>query len=456
MISIMDSRVLDANSECLGVPVKSLMESAGKALAEIIDSECTGRTLIICGNGNNGGDGYTAAKFCKSNVTVTSFKKPKSPLCIEASNNIKSVPYEDVKLTDYNLIVDCVLGTGVEGNLRPEYTEYISSVNQAGIKVISCDVPTGFGTETLVKSDITVTFHDIKEGMSQDNCGKVVIADIGIPTEAIETVNSGDFLRYPVSKKDSHKGQNGRLLIIGGGPYIGAPVSSALSALRVGVDLVTVATPKTSFVPIASMSPAYMVKQLTSDVLCMDDVPLILKMSENVDAVLIGPGLGLDEKTIDAVRELVQRLEIPTVIDADGITAIANNIPRGKDLIFTPHGKELIRLIDNPSDDSLYDFCSMYGTVVRKGPVDLIYCSSKSRKNHTGCPAMTVGGTGDVLSGIIAGLRSKGMDSFDAACLGTHICGLAGERAFSEHSYGMTSVDVTDEIGHVLKERLHD
>ncbi len=456
MISVMDSRVLDANSECLGVSVKSLMESAGKALAEIIDSESAGKTLIICGNGNNGGDGYTAAKFCKSDITVASFKDPKSSLCIDASNNIKSIPYEKIELTDYDLIVDCVLGTGVEGSLRSEYVEYIRSVNQTEIKVISCDVPTGFGTEISIKPDITVTFHDVKEGMSQYNCGKIIVSDIGIPDDAASTVNRGDFLRYPKPRKNSHKGQNGRLLIIGGGPYIGAPVSAALSALRVGVDLVTIATPRTSFVPIASMSPAYMVRQLTSDVLCAEDIPLILDMSEKVDTVLIGPGLGLDEKTIEAIRELIHRLDIPTVIDADGITAIADKIPKGKDLIFTPHSRELIRLIENPTDSSLQEFCSQYGTVVRKGQMDIIYCSERSRKNLSGCPAMTVGGTGDVLSGIIAGLRSKGMKSFDAACLGAHICGLAGEKAFSEHSYGMTSADVTDEIGHVLKERLYD
>ena len=457
MITPLESRILDRNSECLGVSIGNLMENAGACLAGFVKDNSEGRVLFICGSGNNGGDGYAAYRHISGISDVCAFREPKSDLCREVSKGLKTIPYDGINLGKYRTIVDCVLGTGMSGKLRQEYSNYIKKINSSGKRIISCDVPTGFGTSEQVLPYATVTFHDMKEGMSRENCGIIEVCDIGIPKEAAEIVNKGDFLRYPVPGTDSHKGQNGRLVIVGGGPYIGAPIMAALSSLRAGTDLVTVMTPKSSFVPIAAHSPAYMVRSLSGNVLSPEDIPAIETACSKADAVLIGPGLGTAPETAETVRELVRRIEAPIVIDADGITCIKTDVPDLKNITLTPHSRELSSLIgkDDPSDEEVADFCKKKGCVIlRKGPVDRIYSPSRMRSNRTGTPGMTVGGTGDVLAGLVAGLISKGMDRFDAACLGAYISGAAGELAFDKHSYGMSATDVIDNIGRVLKEGL--
>jgi len=456
MISPLDSRILDKNSECLGISVETLMENAGKALAEVVDTFAIGKIIFICGSGNNGGDGYAASKYLKSKADYCAFKVPKSELCIKMSKDLEIKTYDASLLEKYDTIVDCVLGTGIEGELRPEYSQYIDKINKSNKNIIACDVPTGFGTSESIRANTTITFHDMKKGMDEHTCGRIIISDIGIPIDASVYVNKGDFLRYPIPKKDSHKGQNGRLIIVGGGPYVGAPACAGMAAVRIGADLVTIFTPKRSFIPIASISTSYIVKELSGDYLCTDDVPSILDACKNADALLIGPGIGCDEETAIATREIVSKVDLPIVIDADAITNVSVwNLPKKKS-VFTPHSKELARIIDdsNFTDDFITEFCKDDYVILHKGPTDRIYSSEMIRLNRTGCVGMTVGGTGDVLAGIVAGLLSKHMSPFDSACLGAYICGLAGEKAFEEYSYGMSAEDVISHIGHVLKEGL--
>lgn len=456
MISPLESRILDKNSECLGIPVESLMESAGKALAHVVDECAVGKVLFVCGSGNNGGDGYAASGYLRTDCDYTAFRTPRSELCASMSKRVTLRPFGWEILEEYDTIVDCVLGTGIEGELRSEYVKYIDRLNGLRKNVISCDVPSGLGTGKNVIANVTVTFHDLKEGMDESDCGRIVVSDIGIPDEARTHLNRGDFLRYPIPGKDSHKGQNGRVVIIGGGPYVGAPACAGMAAVRAGADLVTILTPKRSFLQISSISASYIVKGLSSDFLCMDDVPFVLEVCKGADAVLIGPGLGHSEPGVmDATRAIVSALNVPTVIDADGINNVAGWIAPGRDMVFTPHSRELMRLMgkEGISDRDVLDFCGGGAVVLRKGSTDVIY-GKDIRYNDSGCAGMTVGGTGDVLAGIVVGLLSKGMSAFDSACLGAHICGLAGEMAFEEHSYGMSAEDVISHIGHVLKEGL--
>lgn len=453
MITALDSAVLDANSEELGVSVSKLMENAGRALAEEVDSLEPRRALFICGSGNNGGDGYTAAGMCSSPHDVCAFRPPKSPLCRTAAEGLETVVYDEVNLSDYDVLVDCVLGTGQSGTLRPEYMGYIERVNSSGCKVVACDMPTGLGGTACVRADVTVTFHDIKEGMDVPECGTVIIADIGIPEDASRIVGKGDFLRYPVPDPGSHKGQNGRLLIVGGGPYIGAPAMAALGALRTGADLVTVMTPESSAVQIGSMSPAYMVRALEGERLKPEHLYAVLSVADNVDAVLIGPGLGTAGDTAEAVRTLIEKIDKPMVIDADGINCLAGAVLDSlEDVVLTPHSREAIGILGSADPAS---FCREKGCVLLiKGPEDKVYSPVDTRMNRTGCAGMTVGGTGDVLAGICAGLLSKGMRPKDAAALGAYISGKAGELAFDERSYGMLPTDVIDRIPDVLREHL--
>ena len=452
MISPLDSRVLDVNSEALGIEVDVLMANAGEALADVITDMYSGkRILFVCGTGNNGGDGYVAARLLDADVAF--FKEPKTAPAMNAFRKIDNRPmlFDEKILDDYDVIIDCVLGTGVSGEIREPYDSYIKAVNDSGKIIVACDVPSGFGTSDPVRPTVTVTFHDIKEGMDESNCGTIIVADIGIPAEAYEFVGRGDVLRYPIPGTESHKGQNGRLLVIGGGPYTGAPSMAGMAALRVGVDLVHIATPESSFQAVASACPSYIVHRLRGDHLDIGSVGYLIDMSKEMDAVLIGPGLGTDEETRKAIIEFIELCDRPMVVDADGVTSFRGDIPK-KNIIFTPHKGEFEKLArgTEPQDFAEKNQC----VIVLKGHTDVITDGKRTRKNNAGTPAMTVGGTGDVLAGTIAGLLAKGMTPFDAGCLGIYLCGRAGEMAFDEFSYGLLATDIIDDIARVLRAEL--
>jgi len=463
MMSPLESKILDMNSEALGVSVDELMDNAGAALFNVISERFDGkRILIVCGAGNNGGDGFACGKRFGKGADVALLFPPDKIKTGTAARHFNSLDIEpgmfsDIDLKKYDVIVDCVLGTGARSPLGDVYIDYVDRVRKFGGDVVAADVPTGFGTDCSFVPDITVTFHDVKGGMTKENCGDIVIADIGIPENASRLVGPGDMLRYPIPKTNSHKGQNGRLLIIGGGPYIGAPAMAGMAAFRIGADLVHIATPKPSFVPIASMTPNFIMHQTSDDVLVENDVPDLIKLSKKVDAVLVGPGLGTAEETIRAVRRFVTECDRPIVVDADGITAISSMPVISGNVIITPHHREFAAFTGNGPDDtaSVQKVSTERNvTVLLKGETDVIAQNERVRFNETGTPAMTVGGTGDVLAGMVSGLLSKGMSTFDSACLGAYICGIAGEYAFFEHSYGMVATDVIDEIADVLMDYL--
>ena len=463
MIGPRDGKVLDANSEALGVSIDILMDNAGMALAKVITEHFKGKkVLIVCGIGNNGGDGFAAAYYLKKefNVTVAMLEDPDNIKTMASRNRLeilkmKPKRFSDVFLGDFDVLIDCVLGMGVKGTPKPAIAKFIQDLELFKGTVISADVPTGFLTDVAVKPDITVTFHDLKEGMDEANSGKIIVADIGIPEGAWNNVGPGDMLRYPLPDNDSHKGQNGRLLVIGGGPYIGAPALSAMAALRVGVDIVKIATPKRSFVQISSMCPSFITYELSGDVLNVDDVPFLLEMTETVDAVLIGPGIGRSDETMEAVTKFTEHCSKPLVVDADAVACVpASTFIFRVPIIFTPHHRELEEMLAGNTPEGYVRARGNDVVFVIKGKVDVITDGVQERENHSGCAAMTVGGTGDVLSGAVAGLLAKGSSIFEAGCLGAYICGKAGEEAFKEYSYGLTAPDVIECIAKVLRTHL--
>jgi len=464
MISPLESKILDMNSEALGVSVDELMDNAGAALFNEVSKRFNEkRILIVCGKGNNGGDGFACAKRFDRDADVALLFPPEmigtgAALRCFNSLNVERKMFSEVDIKKYDVIVDCVLGTGARSPIGGAYLDYVDRIKKFKGNVVSADVPTGFGTDCSFVPDVTVTFHDVKDGMTEKNCGEIVIADIGIPEDASRLVGPGDMLRYPIPKTDSHKGQNGRLLIIGGGPYIGAPAMAGMAAFRVGADLVHIATPKPSFVPIASMTPDFIMHQTSGDVLNENDVANLLELSKKVDAVLIGPGLGTAEETMKAVRGFVGKCKKPMVVDADGITAISSVPIIPDNVTITPHHREFAAFFGKEFDNDIETIKKMSAernvTVLLKGAEDVIAQRGKVRINTTGTPAMTVGGTGDVLAGIVSGLLAKGMSAFDSACVGAYICGTAGEYAYMEYSYGMMATDVIDEIADVLMDHL--
>ena len=453
---------MDMNCEALGITIDTLMESAGAALADVVTKEYSGKKILIAvGAGNNGGDGMACAKHLGKKATVALIYPPdmiKREQARRQFENLerKHVMFSDVSLDQYELIVDCGLGVGARPPLDPAMREYVKRLRSFKGKIISADVPTGLGMKDAVVPHITVTFHAEKEGMNKDNSGKIIVADIGIPNEAIHAVGPGNMLIYPVPREDSHKGENGRLLIIGGGPYFGAPAMAAMAALRVGADIVRIATPKRCFVPISSITPLFIMHQMSDEIIEEKDVKGLLEITKNVDAVLIGPGLGTDEETMTAVREFALRCDKPLIVDADGITATASMAVFPDDVLITPHKGEFERFsgFALASCDLMSISKKRNVAILLKGVTDVIVHNDRKKINNTGTAAMTHGGTGDVLSGIVAGLVSKGMNMFDAACLGAYINGSAGEMAFDEKSYGLVATDVIETIPKILKRDL--
>lgn len=460
MLPLKEFRILDINSEAAGVDVYTLMGNAGCRLADVLKSRYSGkRFLFVCGTGNNGGDGFAATRSMADEDVTVCLIRPASFIRSDAAKRYFSelscpvICIGDVSFDRYDVLVDCALGTGQTGDVRGPYLDYIALAHSFGGPIVSADVPSGFGSEDRIRPDITVTFHDIKEGMDPNNSGEIVIEDIGIPEAASDNVGPGDMLRYPKPEPDSHKGSNGRVLLISGGPYYGAPVMSGLAALRIGADIVRIAVPEHAAPVVSGFSPVFIIEPLNGMFLGKDHVPHLIEMSKNHDAVLIGPGIGIDPDTVDAVKRFVSDCKVPLVIDADAISAIGDDYIAKVPTVITPHKKEFIVLGGkDPSveKDVLSLASSTKSVILLKGRTDIISDGKRTKKNTSGTPAMTGAGTGDVLAGIVAGLISKGMSPFDAASLGAYISGKAGEYGFSEKSYGLIATDVIDNIPTVL------
>lgn len=494
--------VLDNNAEFQGTPTIKLMENAGKNVADFITKTIkpkSRRILIFCGVGNNGGDGFVAARYLskkydttvfltgtsediKTNISKKNFetlKKTKTKII-----DIKSIEDIDEIISNNSIIVDSMLGIGLSGTLREPYLSLVKKINSSKNKtIISVDVPTGLGTKIEVKPDYTITFHDVKENMNKNNCGKIIIVDIGIPKKAEEYVGPGELTTYyPKPKKQSHKGENGRLLIIGGGPYYGAPALSAFAALRTGADLVYVLTPKkvaraiTSYSPLllktkrfakkmAIFSPNLIVKELSDEeILVPEDLKIAEEYVKKIDTLLIGPGLGNNKKTLEAAEQIIKffvKSKKSIVVDADAIKVIGKNpvICKNSKTIVTPHTgefKELTGIKLSCDVDERVKKTKLWAkklgiTILLKGPIDVVSNGDIIKLNDVHNQAMTVGGTGDVLAGITASLTSKGVEPFNAARIAAFLNGYAGNLAFKKKSYGLISTDIIEEIPNVLK-----
>ncbi len=308
------------------------------------------------------------------------------------------------------------------------------------------DVPSGLGTDKVVDPEVTVTFHRPKDGIP----GEVVVAGIGIPPTAEFLAGPGDLALVAGRASASHKGQNGRILVIGGGPYSGAPALSAMAALRAGADLATVAAPANVAGTIAGFSPNLIVRELSSDHLSPHDLDLIGDLIPHHDVVVVGMGLGRDPETREALTKIVPRCE-KVVMDAD---ALLPGIPLQG--IITPHESEFQRVssIKVPpgrvQNETLMSFArDMNITILLKGKVDLITDGEVVRGNATGNAGMTVGGTGDVLAGITGAFYCKA-SPLRAAVAAAFVNGTAGDLAFEDKGYSLLATDVIENIPHAM------
>jgi NAD(P)H-hydrate epimerase len=469
------------------------MENAGRSVAELIAARFgTGSSVVVySGTGRNGGDGMVVARHLAGrgfNVIlrlVGPSKKIADPIVRQNWSALKTmtasvriVECDDSSLlsrTDSDVLVDAVLGTGAKGQLRQPIRSAVQAFNGSRGFKVAVDVPTGIDSDTgevlgdAVRADITITFHATKPGFRKagEFCGDVIVADIGIPPEASTYAGPGDVEAVRMRRPPlSHKGQYGRLLIVGGSEtFTGAPALAALAAYRTGTDLVIVAAPEKTANVVSSMSPSLITLKLPGDNLTPKHLNLLREPIENATAIAVGPGLGASKSTLSAIRHIlthVHQRKKPLLLDADAFKAIGVVRRRifHNSTVLTPHAGEFEFIAGKPPATELEARVrdvkataeKIGGVILLKGSVDVISDGTRVKLNRTGNPGMTVGGTGDVLSGITSGLLAQGIDAFRAAVAGAFISGAAGDLAEEELGYHLTPTDLLERIPKVMND----
>ena len=466
-----------------GIPSLDLMENAGRGIAERISTGILSHSpsiiAIICGNGNNGGDGFVIARYLlQAGHSVTAhYFGPDDKLSLDCAANLKraiesGVPVHQISdignlsFRECDLIVDAIFGTGFSGAPRKPHSDLIERINAQDKLKVSVDLPSGLNADNgqhegaVIKADYTFTLALPKYGLyvspGRELAGEVEVIPIGIPDSIVDdchlysTLTTPDIVTssLPSRATEGHKGTFGKLLVVAGSLGLtGAAALASRSALRSGCGLVRVACPASALPIIASLNPEPTTHPLPEirrkGALALRALGEIRVLESSHDACVIGPGLGLHHETIELVRRLVETVARPAVIDADALTAIAKDsrILKSRSdtpLILTPHAGEFKRISgeEAPSDvqkriESARRFAEEFNvTLVLKGSPTLTASrDGRVTLNPTGNHGMATGGSGDVLSGIIGSLLAQGMEASEAAVAGVYIHGLAGDLA---------------------------
>ncbi|GGJ09018.1 bifunctional ADP-dependent NAD(P)H-hydrate dehydratase/NAD(P)H-hydrate epimerase [Halobellus salinus] len=476
MISRDRMAAVDRNAAALGVPRKQLMESSGNAVARAVRRGAApgAAVAVVAGRGNNGGDGLVAARFLDDyEVTVHLLGRPatiRTRIARENWDALRTAAYDtrtvtdsaDFDLGDPDVVVDAMLGTGVTGDLREPEATAARAMADATATVVSVDVPSGVDADTgeaggvAVDADRIVTFHDRKPGLDGLDA-EVTVADIGIPAAAERFVGPGD-LRFLDRDPDSHKGDAGEVLVIGGGPYTGAPALSGQAALRAGADLVRVACPSSVTEAVQGYTENLIVRPYDGDRLTPERVDDLLAAADGHDAVVLGPGLGDHTRTETAVRAFLSEYDGVAVVDADALAAVPHT-DTDATLVCTPHQGELRGMGGDTAADwrtraeLVAEFAADLGHLLLvKGPYDIVSDGDETRVNRTGNAAMTVGGTGDVLAGA-AGALSCVLPPPQAASVAAYATGRAGDAAAEERDRGLLATDLLNRLPAALRDR---
>lgn len=485
-------RALESNAEYFGVSRLLLMENAGHNVAlEVASRFKPGKSVaVFCGLGGNGGDGFVAARhlscmgFKARIILAGKAREISDKAALENWHALQflsdTIPVEEVydstlvPKTTADIVIDALLGTGAKGSLRPPILQLVERINEMNAFRIAVDVPTGIDADTgtvsgeAVKANLTITFHRSKKGLGKAKkyVGELLVKSIGLPKEFEQFAGPGDVLLVAKPRlSESHKGDFGRLLVVGGSEiFSGAPTLVAQAALRAGVDLVYVAAPEKTAYAISSLSPDLITIKLEGKHLNPNNLNTLKPYVEASDAVVLGPGLGLYPETREAVKGIVEAVEKsgkPLLLDADGLKAFANFKRKlGVPLVLTPHAGEYATLTGKKPPEPLSEkvlqvqrtAASLNATVLLKGSVDVVSDGTRVKLNFTGNPGMTVGGTGDVLSGIAGAFLAQKANCFEAAVAGAFVNGAAGDFVFEEFGPHMVATDLIRHIPKVLND----
>jgi NAD(P)H-hydrate epimerase len=486
------------------VPGLQLMERAGRGAAQValdLLGDPDGKMVVhFCGRGNNGGDGFVVARLLAEAgarpvvYLVGRIDEVKG----EARENLERLQKMDIEIAEVkaledvadpekaDLVVDALLGTGLSGPVRGLMADLIGLINRAGPAVLSVDIPSGLEADSgrilgcAVRADHTVTMAFPKQGFyfspGRELVGALSTVDIGIPDWAaereklqVETLDKSEMARLiPSRAADAYKGSFGRVLVVAGSVGMtGAAALTSMAALRSGAGMVMLGLPE-SLNDIAEIkltevmtAPLPETENRSLSTAALNRIEELLSWA---DVVALGPGLSMHSETIALVRQLLPRMKHPTVVDADGLNAIAEDSSLlstvQAPLVITPHAGELARLsgIDIPGEapdriQAVRSLAERYGLIcVFKGAPTLIAEPQGALYiNTTGNPGMATAGVGDVLTGMIAGFLAQGCSPLDAARLGVFLHGLAGDVAVEERGeWSLVAGDLLDAIDEAM------
>lgn len=474
--------------EEIGVPSMVLMERAALEVVRCMEEEQLDfrKVLVICGSGNNGGDGYAIARLLhlKGHDVTIFFAGNSQKRSEENAQQAKIAAHYEIPVItnlgteEYSVIIDALFGTGLKREVTGHYREVLCSVNQMAGKKVAVDLPSGIHDTTGARmgiafcADLTVAIAFPKRGLflQEGNvcAGKILTGDIGISSETFSegTVTFGYekqdlFLGFPKRKKNSHKGSYGKVLMIAGSKGMsGAAYLSAKAAYAVGAGLVQIYTHEENRVILQQLLPEAIIT--TYDTF---DSEQLEKLIQWADLIGIGCGLGKSDTAERVMQYTLKRALVPCVVDADGINILSKHMEWIEEtnalIVLTPHMKEMPRMLQcsvreliEQRMEKLHAFVERYKVVcVLKDARTLVAKEHRNTYlNLSGNAAMAKAGSGDVLAGVIVGILAQQCEPYTSACLGVFLHGLAGDMARDKKgAYSVLASDLVAEISSVLK-----
>ena len=492
---------LDRATQARGIPALDLMEAAGREVADaalrLMGGAYGRRAVVVCGKGNNGGDGLVAARYLDVAGVRTTVLMLEEGLREPAAANLERLARTSVRRRAFTpgaierelgragVAVDAIFGTGFRGAPEGPHAEAIAALNAGSTPVVAVDIPSGVDGATggvagdAVRADLTVTFGAPKPGLvllpGAAFAGVVEVEPIGFPEDLIRgdllLVEAGDVAAIvPEREPDTHKRSAGFAVVVGGSRLMtGAPGLAGTAAYRAGAGLVAVAVPE-GVLPVvqgALREAVFVALPETDGGTAAGGSARLDEVLGQAGALAVGPGMTTDERTSGWVRELVRSSEVPVVLDADGLNAFAGRADdladRKADLILTPHAGEFSRLAGVPTSEVEGDrvrhvrelATRTSATVLLKGSRTLVASpDGVVRINPTGGPILATGGTGDVLTGMIAGLVARGCSTLDGGSAAAFVHGVAGRIAGDRRGDGATAADVLEAVPGAMSEVL--
>jgi ADP-dependent NAD(P)H-hydrate dehydratase / NAD(P)H-hydrate epimerase len=478
VLTAAEMREVDRRTISLGIPETVLMENAGHRVVEFLASRFSPldghRIVVLCGKGNNGGDGIVVARQLFTRFSLASLDVVLAEVPPENLRSLEACGFTAIHreiapaMRAATIVIDALLGTGLAGRPRPPYLDFIHQVNTGfpAASIVAVDIPSGMNSDTAetawphVRAHRTITFTAPKVGMvlepNASACGELIVGAIGSPETILPAhtrlAQPRDFARlFAPRPVTGHKGTFGHVLVAGGSPGKSGSVAMAgLAALRAGAGLVTVASDPSTLLSVAAHAPELMTEPLEEHAFAA--------LAKGKRAIALGPGFGVSSTKREFIERVLAGYNLPTVIDADGLNNLsAASLPRRGNLILTPHPGEMQRLTGHlPSLDERLPTARAFAqetgvTLVLKGHNTLTaFPDGTVWINSTGGPAMATGGSGDILTGLIAGLVAQFPDALPLAVVAAvWLHGRAGDLAAAE--LGEKCVIATDLLRYLPK-----